>query len=66
MKINIISDIHAVYEPKEDKVFYNLKPKYADCKYLAAAKQLLKFWSENIDVLKKKDFKPELIHESFP
>ena len=66
MKINVISDIHAVYDPKQDKVLYNLQYKYTNDKYLDAAKALLKFWNDNIEVLKKNDFKPELIHESFP
>lgn len=66
MKINVISDIHAVYDPKQDKVLYNLQCKYASDKYLEAAKVLLKFWNDNIAKLKNKDFEPEPIHDSFP
>lgn len=66
MKLNIISDIHAIYDPKQDKVLYNLQQKYTDNKYKDAAAQLLKFWTENIEELKKTEFQCDSIYESFP
>lgn len=66
MKVNIISDIHAVYDPKEDRVLYNLPCKYSEDKYLNACECLLNYWKDNLETLKKIDFKPEPIHMSFP
>lgn len=66
MKINVISDIHATYNPKAKEVIYHLPYKYTINKYVTAAEKLYSYWNDNIDKLKNINFKKANIYKSFP
>ena len=56
MKVNLISDIHAIYDPKAKEVLYHLPFKHAETKYVDAIQQLCDFWNQNESLLKSLDY----------
>ena len=56
MKVNLISDIHAIYDPKAKKVLYHLPFRHAETKYIDAIQQLCDFWNQNESLLKSLDY----------
>ena len=59
MKVNLISDIHAIYDHNAKKVLYHLPFRQAETKYLNAIQRLYDFWSQNASLLKSLDYSIE-------
>ena len=66
MTINVISDIHAAYDPREDKVFYHLPYRLQPEKYIEAIGILHDYWHKNEKLLKTAKFKKSTIVHSYP